>query len=93
MGPSANLGNVKQIFLNVFLTVHPCKILKINPTRCATLLGIFIFLLYMFPVSGLLVGVKLQPADQTPPIQSDKYKCRIGTVISPDDGHMVARNM
>ena len=40
---------------------------------------------------GLLVGVKLasiQPADQTPPIQSDKYQCRIYTVISPDDGHM-----
>ena len=36
--------------------------------------------------SGLLVGVKL-------PIQSDKYQCRIDIVISPDDGHMVARNM
>ena len=36
--------------------------------------------------SGLLVGVLLQPADRTPPIQSDKYKCRIDTVISPDDG-------
>jgi len=43
--------------------------------------------------SRLLVGVKLQPADQTPPIQSDKYQCRIDTVISPDDGHMVARNI
>ena len=27
-----------------------------------------------------------------PSIQSDKYQCRIDTVISPDDGHMVARN-
>ena len=43
--------------------------------------------------SGLLVGVKLEPADQTQPIQSDKYQCRIDTVISLDDGHMVARNM
>ena len=43
--------------------------------------------------SGLLVGVSLQPADQTPPIQSDKCQWRIDTVISPDDGHMVARNM
>jgi len=25
--------------------------------------------------SGLLVGVKLQSAEQTPPIQSDKYQC------------------
>jgi len=43
--------------------------------------------------SGLLVGVSLQPADQTPPIQSGKYQCRIDTVICPDDGHMVARNV
>jgi len=28
-----------------------------------------------------------------PPIQSDKYQCRIDKVISPDNGHMVARNM
>ena len=41
--------------------------------------------------SGLLV--ELQPADQTPPTQSDKYQCRIDTAISPDDGHMVGRNM
>ena len=43
--------------------------------------------------SDLLVGVKLQPADQTPPIQSDKYQCCKDTVISTEDGHMVARNM
>jgi hypothetical protein len=36
--------------------------------------------------SGLMVGVKV-------PIQSYKYQCRLDTVISPDDGHMVARNM
>ena len=28
-----------------------------------------------------------------PPIQSEKYQCRIDTVSSPDDGHIVARNM
>ena len=33
---------------------------------------------------------ELQPADQTPPIQSDKYQCRIDTAISPDDGHVDA---
>ena len=37
--------------------------------------------------------ISLQPADGTPPIQSDKYQCRIDTVISPDDEHVVARNM
>ena len=68
------------------------------------MLSIFISLLYMFratmcPSSGEITlsmrhwYLKLQPADQTPPIQSDKYQCRIDTVISPDDGHMVARNM
>ena len=35
----------------------------------------------MCPSSDLLVGVKLQSADQTPRIQSDKYQCRIDTVI------------
>jgi len=48
---------------------------------------------FVWVASGLLVGVKLQPADQTPPIQSDKYQCHIDKLISPDDGHMVARNM
>ena len=37
--------------------------------------------------------ISVQPADQTTPIQSDKYQCRIDTVISPDDGHMDARNV
>ena len=83
--------------------MRPCTILQINPTRCTILLSIFISLLYMFrattcPSSGeITVSVRhwylsLQPADQTPPIQSDKYQCRTDTVISPDDGHVVARN-
>jgi len=28
-----------------------------------------------------------------PPLQSEKYQFRIDTVRSPDDGHIVARNM
>ena len=31
--------------------------------------------------SGRLVGVKQQPADKMPPIQSEKYQCRIDTMI------------
>ena len=31
--------------------------------------------------SGLLVGLKIQPADQTPPMQIDKYQCHMDTVI------------
>ena len=46
-------------------------------------------MLKIIPLSSYIRS-SLQPADQTPPIQSDKYKCRIDTVISPDDGHMVA---
>ena len=36
---------------------------------------------------------KLQPAVQKPAVQSDKCQCRVDKAISPDDGHMVARNM
>jgi hypothetical protein len=34
-----------------------------------------------------------RPGWMTPPIKSDKYQWRIDTVMFPDDGHMVARNM
>ena len=34
-------------------------------------------------LSGLLVGMR----------QSEKYQCRIDTVSSAGDGHIVARNM
>ena len=47
----------------------------------------------LWVASGLLVGVSLQPEDQRSPIPSDKYQCHIHIVISPNDGHMVARNM
>jgi len=30
---------------------------------------------------GLMVGLKIQPADQSTPMQSDKYQCRIDTVL------------
>jgi len=35
------------------------------------------------------------PNQQTrqPPIHSEKYQCRTDTESSPDDGHIVARNM
>ena len=39
------------------------------------------------------IATAFQPADHTPPIQSDKNQCRIDTVISTDDGHMDVRNM
>jgi len=46
---------------------------------------------------GLLVGMRLlsHPIQQTrqPPIQNEKYHCRIDTEGSSEDGHTVARNM
>ena len=39
-----------------------------------------------------LVGMRLIPTSH-PPIQSEKNQCRIDTVSSPDDGHIVVRNM
>ena len=103
------LSSLTTSFLefHVLLTVHPCIISQINPTRCTILFNIFIYLsslhvsgihvpiirrklLYpcvtgtcniVWVASGLLLGVKLQPADQTPPIQCDKYQLCMGTVI------------
>jgi len=77
-----------------------------KPTRCTLLLSIFIstslhisgnyvpiirriYCIYatlvFFTPCGWLSG--------QPPIQSEKHRCRIDTVSSADDGHIVARNM
>jgi len=45
--------------------------------------------LVFFTVYGWLSGQQTRE----PPIHSEKYQCRIDTVSSPDDGHIVARNM
>ena len=52
----------------------------------------------MWVASVMVVGMKLravslQPADQTPPTQSDKGQCHIDRVVAPDDEHMVARKV
>ena len=56
-----------------------------KPTRFTLLLSIFISTSLHF--SGNNVQTR------QPPIQSKKYQSRIDTVSSPDDGHIVARNM
>ena len=69
---------------HVLLTMHPCIISQISPTRRTILLNILISLLYVFRASTYPSSCWLdwiQPADQTPPIQSDEYQCRIDTVI------------
>jgi len=54
------------------------------------------FVLYEW-LPGLLVEMRQEshPNQHTrqPPIQNEKYQCRIDTVSSPDNGHIVARNM
>ena len=42
-------------------------------------------------VYGWLSG-RDQPTRQ-PPMHSEKYQCRMDTISSPDDRHIVARNM
>jgi len=70
--------------------------LSFMSTRCTILLSRFI------STSLLHVSVNYVPiitrahcicATRQPPIQSEKYQCRTDTVSSPDDGHIVARNM
>ena len=44
-------------------------------------------------LSGLPVGIHSNRQTRQKPVQSDKYQCRIDTIISPDEGHTVARNI
>ena len=61
--PIIDLIILRQIQLNklyVLLTVHPCTILQINPTRRTILFNLFISLLYVFratmcPSSGEII--------------------------------------
>jgi len=43
----------------------------------------------LFTLYGWLSGLQTRQ----PPIQSEKYQCRIDRESSPDDGHIVGRNM
>jgi len=43
----------------------------------------------LFNLYGRLSGLQ----NRQPPIQSEKYQYLIDTVRSPDDGHIVGRNM
>jgi len=92
----------------VLLTVHPCIILQI-PSWCTTfLVCLFLFstcfvqlcdhhqekLLYQCDTWYLSLCVDdagCIPDDH--PRRVTNTRCRINTVISPDDGHTVARNM
>ena len=81
------------IVFYVLLTMPPCIILYIKLTWCTIFLSMFISFLYMFQATMCRV-------EWIPPCIPDSYphsvtntKCCIDTVISPDDGHIVARNV
>jgi len=62
---------------------------------CPHLLQSLFFLDNIILSTAVWVAVRSAAAEQTgqPPIHSGKYQCHIDTVSSPDDGHIVARNM
>jgi len=68
-----------SVFISTSLHVSDNYVPIIRRTYCIYATLVF-FTLYWW-LSGLLAT------------QSEKYQCRIDTVSSPDDGHIVARNM
>ena len=75
--------------------------LSIKPTWCTIFLGMFISFLYTFqmticPSSGettvYMLHLVLVILDSHP-YKITSTKCHINTVVSPDDGHIVARNV
>jgi len=70
-------------FTSTSVHVSGTYVLIISRTYCIYVTLVF-FTLYVWP-SGLQT--------RQLPIQSEKYRCRIDTVISPDEGHIVTRNM
>jgi len=72
-----------SIFISTSLHVSGNYVLIIRRTYCIYATLVF------FTLNGWLSGLQTRQ----PPIQSEKYQCRVNTVSSPDDGHIVARNM
>ena len=67
------------------------NLFQMKPTRCTLLLSTFIS--NSLHVSGIWSGWLSGLQTRQPPIRSEKYQCRTGTVSAPDDGHIVSRNM
>jgi len=81
--------------VNVSHTLSSFELFQMMSIRCKILLSIFIST--SLHVSGNYVPIKRRThcicATSQLPIQSEKYQCHTDTVSSPDDGHIVARNM
>ena len=88
------MHSILSIFISTSLHVSGNYVPIIRRTCCIYASMVF-FPLYGW-LSDLLVGMRLSHSNQQtkqPPIRREKYQCRVDTVISPDDGHIVARNM
>jgi len=73
-----------SIFISTSLHVSGNYVPIISRTYCISATLVF-FTLYRW-LSGL-------QQTRQPSIQNEKYQFRIDTISSPDDGHIVARNM
>ena len=82
---STRLPLVPSIFISTSLQVSGNYVPIFRRTYCIYATLVF------FALFGC-VSALLQQTGQSPK-QSEKYQCRLDTVISPDDGHIVARNM
>ena len=80
-----------SIFISTSIHVSGNYVPIIRRTCCIYATLVF-FTLYGW-LSGMLVGMRPNQQTRQPPIQSEKYQCRINTASSPDDGHIVTRNM
>ena len=68
-------------------SIHP------HPTSCRSILILSTHLRLDLPSGLLPSGFPTKALYRQQPIRSEKYQCRVDGVNSPDDGHIVARNM
>jgi hypothetical protein len=100
------VSNTIHVKFYILLTVHPCIILSIKPTWCTIFLSMFISFLYTFratkcPSSGetnvfmqhLVPVILCGWLSGMHPYRITSTECHINTVVSPDNGHIVARNV
>ena len=73
-----------SIFISTSLHVSVNYMPIIRRTYCVYALLVF------FALYGWLCA--LQQTTRQPPVQNEKYQCRIDTGCSADDGNIVARN-
>jgi len=81
------------LFISIFISTSGNYAPIIRRTYCFQATLVFFTLYGWLSGLGTLYGWQSGLQTRLPPIQSEKYQCRIDTVSSPDDGHIVAQNM